>query len=335
MAASPPGRRSRSSAASERSRRWNSSLPIGSMRSRSASPPSRVKSSRRRTPVLDRLDVPARGVEHPHQAPGGDVGHDAVERLAVEVDDPQHLAQARDHRVGDRLPDRALVELGVAEQRDVAPAARHLEVPGHVAVGHRAPDRGRRADADRAGRVVDGVGVLAARRIGLQPAVLAQPRQVGGIEPAEQEVDRVQDGRGVRLDRDAVGRLEVLEPQRRHQRDHRRARRLMAADLDAARVRADAVGVMDDRRRQPQHASLDPAEQLDVDVLAELPVGDAHTAVSTTILPPSPEAWRCHAEAMSSSGTRSTGSVSSPEAACRSSVAWASRRMSAGTAKVW
>ena len=51
--------------------------------------------------------------------PGGDVGHDAVERLAVEVDDPQHLAEPRDDRVDERLPDRALVELGVAEQRDL------------------------------------------------------------------------------------------------------------------------------------------------------------------------------------------------------------------------
>jgi hypothetical protein len=37
----------------------------------------------------------------PDQAPGGDVGHHAVQRLAVEVDDPQHLAQPRDHRVDD------------------------------------------------------------------------------------------------------------------------------------------------------------------------------------------------------------------------------------------
>ena len=78
--------------------------------------------------VLDRLRVPARRLEHRPQPAGCDVGHDAIERLAVEVDDPQHLAQPRDHRIGDRLPDRALVELGVAEQRDLAPAARDVEV---------------------------------------------------------------------------------------------------------------------------------------------------------------------------------------------------------------
>ena len=116
-------------------------------------------------PVLDHHAVPARGLEHRGEAAGGDVGHDAIERLAVEVDDPHHLAEARDHRVGDRLPARALVELGVAEQRDLAAADRDVEVPGHVAVRERAPDRRRRPDPDRAGRVVDRVGVLGARRV--------------------------------------------------------------------------------------------------------------------------------------------------------------------------
>ena len=44
-------------------------------------------------PVLDHHAVPAGRLEHVAQASRGDVGHDAVERLAVEVDDPHHLAQ--------------------------------------------------------------------------------------------------------------------------------------------------------------------------------------------------------------------------------------------------
>ena len=44
----------------------------------------------------------------------------------------------RHDRVDDRLPDRALVELGVADERDLAPALRDVEVPGDVAVGERA-----------------------------------------------------------------------------------------------------------------------------------------------------------------------------------------------------
>ena len=189
-------------------------------------------------PVLDHHAVPAGGLEHRREPARRDVRHDAVERLAVEVDDPHHLAEPRHHRVGDRLPARALVELGVADQRDLAAADRHVEVPGDVAVRERAPDRRGRADADRAGRVVDRVGVLGARRVGLQPAELAQRRQVARLEPAEQVVDRVQHRRRVRLDRHAVGRLEEREPQRGHQRHHRGARGLVAADLHARAVRA-------------------------------------------------------------------------------------------------
>ena len=101
--------------------------------------------------VLDHHGVPAGGLEHRGEAAGGDVRDDAVERLAVEVDDPHDLAEARDHRVRDRLPAGALVELGVADQRDLAPAARDVEVPGDVAVRERAPDRRGRAEADGAG----------------------------------------------------------------------------------------------------------------------------------------------------------------------------------------
>ena len=224
--------RSRSSAASARSSRWYSSFGIASIRARSSG------RSRQPRAVLDHLRVPPGGLEHRGEAARGDVRHDAVERLAVEVDDPQHLAELRHGRVGDRLPHRALVELRVAEQRDLPPADRHVEMTCDVAVRDRAPHDRRRPDPHAAGGVVDGVGVLRAARVGLQPAELAQPRQVGRVEPAEQEVDRVQHRRRVRLDRHAVGRAEEREVQRGHQRDHRRARRLMPADLDPRRVRA-------------------------------------------------------------------------------------------------
>ena len=35
----------------------------------------------------------------------------------------------------------------------------------------------------------------------------------------------------------------------------------MSPDLQAARIRADVVGVIDDRRRQPEHPVLDRAKQ--------------------------------------------------------------------------
>ena len=216
-------------------------------------------------PVLGHHAVPARRLEHRGEPAGRDVGHDAVERLAVEVDDPQHFAEVGDHRVRDRLPDRALVELGVAEQRDLSPAHRDVEVARDVAVRDRTPDRSRRADPHRPRGVVDGVGVLRARGVGLEPAELPQRLEVARLQAPEQVVDRVQHGRRVRLDRDAVRRLEEREPQRGHQRHHRRARRLMAADLHARAVRPHVVGVMDDRRRQPQHAPLHAVEDGQLD----------------------------------------------------------------------
>jgi len=52
----------------------------------------------------------------------------------------------------------------------------------------------------------------------------------------------------------------MLEVQGRHQRRHRCRRGLMTADLQPRGVRPDPIGVIDDRRRQPQHALLDLAQ---------------------------------------------------------------------------
>jgi Lrp/AsnC family transcriptional regulator, leucine-responsive regulatory protein len=216
-------------------------------------------------PVLDGLRLPAGRREHVVDPAGGDVGHDPVERLPVEVDDPQHLAEPRHHRVDQGLPDRALVQLRVAEQRDPPAALRHREVPGHVAVGDGAPDRGGRADADRPGGEVGGHRVLQPRRVALQPAELAQRRQVPLVERAEEVLDRVQHGRGVRLHRHAVGRPQVGEIERGHDRRDRRRRRLVPADLHARRRRADLVGVVRDRRGQPQDAVLDGLQRGEID----------------------------------------------------------------------
>ena len=107
-------------------------------------------------------------------------GHDPVEALAVEVDDHRHVAELAEALLEDRLPDVALVELGVADERD-EPALRLArdrvaEVEPQVAVGQRREHRRDRAQADRAGREVDRVGILGPRRVRLQPAELAQPR---------------------------------------------------------------------------------------------------------------------------------------------------------------
>ena len=215
--------------------------------------------------VLDRDGLPAGGVEHVRPAPERDVGHHAIERLAVEVDHPQDLAELGHARVGDRLPDGPLVELGVSHQCDLAAHRRSLEaVVLQVAAGERAPDRRGGADPHGAGRVVDGIGVLGPARIALQPAEGPQRLEVGLFEAAEQVVDRVQHGRRVRLDRHAVLRAQLGEPEGAHQADHRRRRGLMAAHLDPALVLADAVCVMNDRRGEPEHAPLDRPQGLEV-----------------------------------------------------------------------
>ena len=75
--------------------------------------------------VLDGDHLPAGGGEHPLQPARVPMfGHDPVERLPVEVDDPDDLAEVGDHRVEDGLPDRALVQFGVADQGVLAAAAR-------------------------------------------------------------------------------------------------------------------------------------------------------------------------------------------------------------------
>jgi len=213
-------------------------------------------------PVLDGEHLPARGVEHALQAGGADVGDDPVEALPVEVDDPDDLAELGHHRVEDRLPAGALVQLRVADEGVLPARTRCVVELGDVPARERPPDQGGGADADRAGGVVDGIGVLRAARVALQPAERAQGLQVLLVELAEQVVDRVQDGRGVRLDRYPVLAAQVLEPQRRHDRHQRGARRLVPADLQPAGVGAHPVGVVHDRRGQPEHSLLDDPQGL-------------------------------------------------------------------------
>jgi hypothetical protein len=230
--------------------------------------------------VLDREHLPAGRGEHALQLRRAHHRQHPVQRLAVEVDDPDHLAELGHHRVEHGLPDRALVQLGVADQRPLpAPAAviaartaadiaartaadiaadiaAGAEVAGDVPAGQRAPDRGGRADADRAGGVVGRDRVLEPARVALQAAELPQRGQVRRVEVTEQVLQRVQHRRRVRLHRDPVLGPQLLQPQRGHDRHHRGAGRLVAADLEPARVRPDPVGVVDDRRRQPQHPLL-------------------------------------------------------------------------------
>jgi hypothetical protein len=87
-----------------------------------------------------------------------------------------------------------------------------------------------------------------------------QCRQVPLVEFAEQVIDRVQHRGGVRFHRDPVLRAQVPEPQRSHDRHHRGAGTLMTAHLQPGWVGPHPVRLVDDGRRQPQHAAFDFAQ---------------------------------------------------------------------------
>jgi hypothetical protein len=129
-------------------------------------------------------------------------------------------------------------------------------------VGQGRPDGSGRADAHGSGGEVHRVRVLRPGRVGLESPAAAQRVEEFLAEVSEQIVDRVEDRRGVGFDRDAVDGAQSGEPQRRHDPGHRGRRGLMTADLDPVRVDSAAVGAVDDRGRQPQHALGDLVEDL-------------------------------------------------------------------------
>lgn len=74
----------------------------------------------------------------------------------------------------------------------------------------------------------------------------------------------MQDGRGVGLDRDPVVAAELGEVQRRHDRGHRGAGRLMTAHLQPGGVGSHPVGVVNDRCGEPQHSLFDGGEHPEI-----------------------------------------------------------------------
>jgi hypothetical protein len=114
-----------------------------------------------------------------------------------------------------------------------------------VVLHQRGEQRLRDAEADRAGGEIDVVDVLGARRIALRALEAAEILQLLARLVAEQILMAWNTGRGMRLHRDAVLRLQHGEIQRRHDRRQRGRGGLMAADLDAVGIGADVVGVVD------------------------------------------------------------------------------------------
>ena len=205
--------------------------------------------------VFDGHDPPAEVGEHLVDAPEQAVGHHGVQALPVVVDDPPDVAQVVLPSLEQGLVDVALVELGVADQRDHAPLGQVLGRPAlepHVVLGKAGEAGHGDAEADRTGREIDVVHVLGARRVGLRPAERTEAFQVVPALLSQQVLDRMEHRARVRLDRDPVVRLEHVEIERRHHGDQRGARGLMPADLQAVSVFAQVVGVVDHPAGQPE-----------------------------------------------------------------------------------
>ncbi len=182
-----------------------------------------------------------------------------------------------------RFMDVALVKLGVADDGDHAAglgALAHEPFELNIVL-HQAGEGGHRhAEPDRAGRKIDIVCILGARRIGLRAAESAEALQPLARLIAEQILDGVEHWAGVRLDGDAILRSQHVEIERRHDRGDRRARSLMPADLEAVAILAQVVGIVDHPGREPQHLLFEGAQQRKPglphrhpDVTRRIPVG--------------------------------------------------------------
>ena len=218
----------------------------------------------RRAPaaVAEPDHAPSEGTEQPLELAAPPVADHAVEALPVQVDHDDVTAQVGHRLLGPGLPHAPLVQLRVPDQRDVAGAAGSAVAGGAEVVREVAIHQGREggrdgAQAHRAGREVEPAGVLGAARIGLK-AVEGPVRlqALGGQQPA-QHLDRVEDRRRGRLDRDAVPGPQELEVEGGQQREDRRRARLVAADPLRRRVLPLGVGVVNGVRRQPEEAILD------------------------------------------------------------------------------
>ena len=160
------------------------------------------------------------------------------------------------------LPSSSSASPAMAMWRPGGSPSRAEAVQPHV-VRHQRGERGHRhAQPDRSGREIDLRPVLHPAGIGLHAAHLAQPGHLLDRLPAEQVVHRVEHRAGVRLHRDAVLRAGDLEIQRRHDGDHRRARRLVPAHLQPVAVGPDVVGVVHHPGRQPQQLALKLVQQV-------------------------------------------------------------------------
>ena len=220
--------------------------------------------------VLEGDDPPFHRPEHGVQTVEEAVGDDGVEALAVVVDDPPDVRDLVLPGLEQRLEDVALVELRVPRHRNHAArrlaVARDLLLP-QILLGERGEAGHGDAHADRPGRDVHVVAVLRAGGVRLRPAERAKALQLLAALAAEEVLDGMEHRAAVRLHGHPVLRAQDIEVERRHQRDHRGARGLMTAHLQAVALRPDVVRVVDHPDAEPQHPPLERRQAPSLQVL--------------------------------------------------------------------
>ena len=207
--------------------------------------------------------APTVGAEEVAELTRAAVGHDAIQALAVHVDDPQNVTETGERLLGERFPHVALVQLRVANHHDEALGRARSTVVDQIARGQRAERRHDRAQTHRPRRQIDDLGILSAARIRLQTAELSQRRQPRTIESAAQELDRVERRRRVRFRGDDVARPQRLEVERGEETDDGGGRGLVTPHFDSVGA-GPRVRVVHHPRGQPQHAALDGLEDLEL-----------------------------------------------------------------------
>ena len=210
--------------------------------------------------VLERDDAPAAGFEDVVEASEHAVRGGVVEALAVIVDDPPAVADVVLVALDQRFVDVAFVEFGIAHQRDhparIGP--RQRAVRDEIVLHQAGEQHHRHPQPHRTRGEVDRDAILGAAGIALRAAQPAETPKLVERLVAEHKVDRMEQRPGVRLHRDLVVRPERVEIQRRHDRRHRRARRLMPADLQPITALPQMVGVVDGPCRQPAQSRVEP-----------------------------------------------------------------------------
>jgi hypothetical protein len=226
-----------------------------------------LRQHRRQLLAVAQLDhTPAAASEDLIEPLEHSIGARRIEALAIVVDDPPQVADVVLRALDDRFVDIALVELGITDQRDEAAAILLVQpaVRAQIILHQAGEERDRDAEPDGARREVDRDLVLGPARIGLRAAEAAEILQRLARLTAEQIMYGMKDRSAVRLHRDAIVGPERMEIERRHDRGHRRAARLMPADLQPVLVLADMVGMMNGPGRQPAQPLLERLQRFDV-----------------------------------------------------------------------